>query len=205
VSRETPLVQIRSTAIPAMVATMSPQPTEAETKSESLSETSTHCDPRGTVAWTGRTRVVVFRLIRLGSRGMRMKSGVALITVAILLLAGCGGSDQAGSEPDRRADLTTAQLVVDAWKDAGLPLGEVRDNTAQNCAPDPEAFCTALISNDYASVRVFVDAADADKWVVWSDTHVVDRVNASFGGDSDFWPFDTAPYIEIMDEVLGSD
>ena len=44
---------------------------------------------------------------------------------------------------------------------------------------------------------------DGQTDVVWKDTHVVGRVNASFGGDSDFWPLDTGPYIEVMDEVLG--
>jgi len=108
------------------------------------------------------------------------------------------------STPDAVDDLTTAQTLIEAWQDAGLPLGEVRDNTLRQCPPDdPQRYCTALITTDYVSVRVFIDEADAQAWTgPGRETHVIGRVNASFGGDSDFWPFNTEPYIEVMDTTL---
>ena len=117
-----------------------------------------------------------------------------------------GASDKSvTSSIDREADLATAQSLIDTWDAAGLPLGEVRNNTANGCAGDLAEFCTALLTTDYVSVRVFVNPSDAEAWTgPGREAHTMGRVNASFGGDSDFSPFDTAPYIEIMQETLGA-
>jgi hypothetical protein len=54
------------------------------------------------------------------------------------------------------------------------------------------------------SVRVFVNAADAAEWTgPGREALAIGRVNASFGGDSDFWPIDTAPYIDVMQDTFG--
>ena len=47
------------------------------------------------------------------------------------------GVDESEPQPayDTKADLATAQSLVDAWLAADLPLGEVRDNTEKQC-PD---------------------------------------------------------------------
>lgn len=106
-------------------------------------------------------------------------------------------------EVDRDADLATAQKLVDAWQDADLPLGEVRDNTDNQCPEDLSMGCTALITTDYVSVRVFADPTDAADWAgPGREVHVIGRVNASFGGASDFWPFDIGPYVAVMDDTL---
>jgi hypothetical protein len=117
------------------------------------------------------------------------------------------GVDESEPQPayDTKADLATAQSLVDAWLAADLPLGEVRDNTEKQC-PDPAVWkCTALITTDYVSVRVFVGEAEAAGWGgPGRETYLIGRVNISYGGDSDFWPFDTAPYNAVVAEVLGS-
>jgi hypothetical protein len=48
----------------------------------------------------------------------------------------------------------TAGMVVGAFKDAGLPVRNPRDNTAQNC---PDLGCTQLISTDDVSIYTWAD------------------------------------------------
>ncbi len=123
--------------------------------------------------------------------------------------APAGEAEAEESSPDeegqaRAEDRQSAQTLIDAWDDAGLELGEVRDNSDGSCGEG--ANCTALLTTDYVSVRVFRSAVDAAAFSgPGRQTYTIDRINVSFGGDSDFWPFDPAPYLDVVAQEFGSE
>lgn len=97
----------------------------------------------------------------------------------------------------------TAAEAIAAIRDAGLQTGEVRD-TGDVC---PDIGCTARLTTDYVSAYEWPDeetAVEMRDLGPGREYSVVGKVVLYFGGDSDFWPFDTAPYIEAVEASLGS-
>lgn len=100
---------------------------------------------------------------------MRVLLGVA---VGVLLLAGCGGSNDAADAPpapvavstpaaaetpiDGHQVLTTA-IVLAGFEAAGLPVRNARDNTA-NCE-GLQLGCIQLMTTDDVSIVTFADPA----------------------------------------------
>jgi hypothetical protein len=106
----------------------------------------------------------------------------------------------AADEPET---LTAAEAIA-VIQAAGLPVGEVRDNTNGNC---PTIGCEALITTDYVSAYQWPspeDAADNESFGPGREHVRFGRVVLHFGGDSDFWPFDTAPYVDAAAAALAS-
>ena len=92
----------------------------------------------------------------------------------------------------------TASDAIEAIRDAGLELGDERDNTDGN---GPSIGCVAVITTDYVSVYEWPTADDAQEYLTLGAgrEHVqFARVVLHLGGDSDFWPFDTEPYIRTV-------
>lgn len=96
-----------------------------------------------------------------------------------------------------RAEALTAAEAIEAMAEAGLPLGEVRDNSA-NC----EALeCESLVTSDYVSVYEWPsrDEAVANQGIgPGREVAVVANLVLHFGGDSDLWPFETRPYTDAV-------
>jgi hypothetical protein len=151
-----------------------------------------------------------------------MRTVVAVVVLAVAL-AGCSSAqeatDTASSAPPAAAPAEpssapasaagdaettlTAEEAIAAIEAAGLPVGEIRDNSA-NCE-DLEIGCEALITTDYVSAYQWPspeEAAANEGFGPGRESLVVGAVVLHFGGDSDFWPFDTAPYIDAAERAL---
>lgn len=83
-----------------------------------------------------------------------------------------------------------------------MPIGERRDNTPQNC---PDLGFKQLISTDYVSAYQWPTVADARHRIEVGtggrEDARVGQVVLLFGGNSDVWPYETAPYVRAVREA----